>query len=346
MRKNTIHKIVLFILPMILAPGCLKDNPNPINSFVTTDEITMLTYLELNGDIINSQATISAFVNAQDLFSNLSSYVVLDIRDPQLFAGGHISGAINIQSSDLLAKVKSIDTAKIILVSQNGQSASYYGGLLRLDGLSNVYILKFGMAGWNSQFAAQWNINNGFKPSTYKYFNGLPYNKGPYTDLPDVKLSSSGDIKTKIENRIENLLSEKFEDGVTSVDSTASSLSIYGGDAFSSSIYSLADSTFDNEYIICYDTIYNYVLPQADIRTDPDHPPHAALYTYYHDLKSKYYLQTIPSNKKVVVYSLDGHNSAFATAYLKLLGYNVKSVLFGATWFYPFPGSMNYPYVN
>jgi rhodanese-related sulfurtransferase len=346
MGKNTILKIILFILPMILASGCLKDNPNPVSSFVTTDAINMLIYLESNGDVINSQATKSVFVNAQDLFSNLLSYVVLDIRDPQLFAGGHISGAINIQSSDLLAKVKSVDTANVILVSQNGQSASYYGGLLRLDGASNVYILKFGMAGWNSQFATQWNINNGVKPSGYNYFNGLPYNKGPYTDLPDVKLSSSGDIKTKIENRIENLLSEKFEDGVSYVDSTTSSLAIYGGDAFHSGIYSSADSTFDNEYIICYDTTYNYVLPGVDIRTDPDHPPHAVLYTYYRDLKSNYYLQTIPSNKEVVIYSLDGHQSAFATAYLKLLGYNVKSVLFGATWFYPFHGSMNYPYVN
>jgi rhodanese-related sulfurtransferase len=344
-RKNTFLKIILFAVLLFLSAGCLKDNPNPVDSFVTSDAINMLIYLELHGDVINSQATKSAFVNAQDLFLNLPNYVILDIRDPQLFAGGHISGAINIQSSGLLAKVKSIDTANVIIVSQNGQSASYYGGLLRLDGLSDVYILKFGMAGWNSQFADRWNMNNGIKPSGYQYFNALPYNKGPYTDLPDVKLSSSGDIKTKIENRIENLLSENFEDGVTYVDSTTSSLSIYGGDAFHSSIYTLSDSTFDSEYVICYDTIYNYILPGSPVVT-PEHPPHSVLYDYYYDLKSNHYLQTVPNNKKVVVYSLDGHQSAFVTAYLKLLGYNVKSVLFGATWFYPFPGSMNYPYVN
>ena len=206
MRKNTIVKIILFILPMILATGCLKDNPNLVNSFVTTDAINMLIYLESNGDIINSQATKSAFVNSQDLYSNLSSYVVLDIRVPQLFVGGHISGAINIQSSDLLAKVKSIDTANVILVSQNGQSASYYGGLLRLDGISNVYVLKFGMAGWNSQFATQWNDIVKATPSGYQYFNNVKYNKGSYTDLPNVKLGSGSNIKTQIENRIQSLL--------------------------------------------------------------------------------------------------------------------------------------------
>jgi rhodanese-related sulfurtransferase len=346
MRKNSILNIISFIIPVLLASGCLKDNVSPVSSFVTSDAINMLTYLESHGDVINSRSTLGAFVSAQALYSDLSGYVVLDIRDPQLFAGGHISGAISIQSSDLLAKVKSIDTAKVILVSQNGQSASYYGGLLRLDGLNNVYILKFGMAGWNSQFATQWNSINGFKPSGYQYFNAVLYNKSPYTDLPEVNLGSSGDIKTKIENRIENLLSEKFDDGVTYVDSTTSSLAIFGGDAFHQGIFSLGDSTFDSEYIICYDTAYNYILPGSRNVYSPDHPPHSVLYTYYNDLKSIYYLQTIPTNRKIVVYSLDGHQSAFATAYLKLFGYNVKSVLFGATWLYPFPGSMNYPYSN
>jgi rhodanese-related sulfurtransferase len=357
MRKNTIVKIILFILPMILATGCLKDNPNPVNSFVTTDAINMLIYLESNGDVINSQATKSAFVNSQDLYSNLSSYVVLDIRDPQLFAGGHISGAINIQSSDLLARVKSIDTAKVILVSQNGQSASYYGGLLRLDGLNNVYILNFGMASWNSYFASYWNTYGVDKPYGWKpqplgseAFNSLPYLRGPYTDLPDVKLSTSGDIKSKIELRIQNLLSEDFEDGVNYVN-TPSLPSVFSQDLFNSSNFSIIDSTFDDFYIICYDTISVYQIPGSRDVNSPDHPSHSVLYTYYNDLRSIHYLQTIPSNKKVVLYSLYGQQSAFATAYLRLLGYNARSLLYGATWIhdiggYTFPPSMNYPYVN
>ncbi len=345
MKKNAILRFVIILLPLFLSTGCLKDNVNPADSFVTTDTIDMLIYLESNGDIINSRSTLSAFVNAQSLYSNLSNYLILDIRDPQLFSSGHINGAINIQNSDLLNKVKSVDTTNVILVSQNGQSASYYGGLLRLDGLNNVYILKFGMAGWNSQFAGQWNKNNGAPPNGTQYFNNILYNRGPYSDLPDVKLSSSGDIKSKIETRIQGLLSETFEDGVTYVDSTTSFLSIFPGDAFNSSIYSFVDSTFGDQYIACYDTflVYSNYLPDPSLQ---NHPPHSVLYTYYNDFRSIYYLQTIPSNKKVIIYSLDGHQSAFALAYLRLLGYNAKSVLFGATWKHPFPGSMNYPYVN
>jgi rhodanese-related sulfurtransferase len=345
MKKNTILKAILFIVPLFLGTGCLKDNPNPANSFVTSDAINMLIYLESNGDIINSPATKSTFVNAQELYSNISNYVILDIRDSQLFADGHISGAINIQSSDLLAKVKSIDTSKVILVSENGQSASYYGGLLRLDGLDNVYILNFGMAGWNDHFASYWKGYNGDKPYGYQYFNSGYYFRSPYSALPEVSFNSSGDIKSKIESRIQDLLSEDFKDGIN-YDGSPSLPSIYSQDAFNSNIFSFGDSTYDDLYIVCYDTQYVYILPGSRDVTIPSHPPHSILYTYYKDFKSIYYLQTIPNNKKVILYSLNGQQSAFATAYLRLLGYNARSLLYGATWLNPFPGSMNYPYVN
>ena len=356
MKKNTILNIIFFVVPILLAAGCLKDNVNPVKSFVTSDAINMLTYLESHGDIINSRSTLSAFVSAQDLYSDSSSYVILDIRDPQLFAGGHISSAINIQSSELLAKVKSIDTTKVILVSQNGQSASYYGGLLRLDGLNNVYILNFGMASWNSQFAGYWNTNGEEKPYGWKMepnadaFNSVLYPKGPFTDLPDVKLSISGDIKTKIELRIQDLLSEDFKDGIN-YDASLSLPSVYSQDVFSSSNYSIGDSTFDDQYIVCYDTFSVYQIPGSRDIYATTHPAHSVFYNYYNDLKSLYYLQTIPNNKKVVLYSLYGMQSAFATAYLRLLGYNARSLLYGATWLhdiggYSVPPSMNYPYVN
>ena len=324
-----------------MLPGCLKDNPLTADNFITTDTINMLIYLESNGDIINSPSTSSAFVNVQTLYSNLSNYVVLDIRDPQLFSDGHISGAINIQSSDLLTKVKSSGLSNVVLVSQNGQSASYYGGLLRLDGLSNVYILEFGMAGWNSHFAAQWNNSNGNSPSGIQYFNNAFYNRGPYSSLPSVKLSGSGDIKSKIETRIQDLLSETFEDEL--IIDHLSLLTANPQDVFSSSIYSASDSTFGDQYIAYYGEPFQ---PTSDVRPHI-HPPHTVSYAYYHDFKSIYYLQTIPSNKIVVIYSYSGHQSAFAAAYLRLLGYNnVRSLLFGTSWLNPFPGSMNYPYVN
>jgi len=40
-------------------------------------------------------------------------------------------------------------------------------------------------------------------------------------------------------------------------------------------------------------------------------------------------LKTLPTNKPIVAYCYTGQNSSFLAAYLRLLGYDVKSLLFG-----------------
>jgi rhodanese-related sulfurtransferase len=53
------------------------------------------------------------------------------------------------------------------------------------------------------------------------------------------------------------------------------------------------------------------------------------------DIRSTNDLQTIPTNKIVVVYDVNGQVSPKIVAYLRLLGYDAKSMLFGAnTLFY------------
>jgi rhodanese-related sulfurtransferase len=79
------------------------------------------------------------------------------------------------------------------------------------------------------------------------------------------------------------------------------------------------------------------------------------------DFRSTSYLQTLPINKPIAIYSGTGQESAFYTAYLRLLGYDVKSILFGANnllyemlfrspeiRIFAFTSSsiMNYPYVT
>ena len=44
-------------------------------------------------------------------------------------------------------------------------------------------------------------------------------------------------------------------------------------------------------------------------------------------------MATIPADKPVVVYCSTGHNSAFATAYLRLLGYDARTLKFGNNGF-------------
>jgi hypothetical protein len=47
------------------------------------------------------------------------------------------------------------------------------------------------------------------------------------------------------------------------------------------------------------------------------------------DFRSVTYLQTLPSADSIAIYSGTGQESAFYSAYLRLLGYKARSILFG-----------------
>jgi hypothetical protein len=77
------------------------------------------------------------------------------------------------------------------------------------------------------------------------------------------------------------------------------------------------------------------------------------------DLRSISNLQTLPPLKEIAVYSGSGQESAYYTAYLRLLGYNAKSLLFGMnnidynmisrigqTYAFKIDSTINYPYVS
>ena len=53
-------------------------------------------------------------------------------------------------------------------------------------------------------------------------------------------------------------------------------------------------------------------------------------YTPKETIKLSADLKTLPTDKAVVIYCYTGQNSAFLTAYLRVLGYDAKSLLYGA----------------
>ncbi len=307
------------ILSLFLFNSCLKDNPTtpPDLKFETSTQI--LDYLEQEGDYINS-VNFPSLLTAGEVFNNLNSYYVIDIRTSAEFTAGHIENSINISPDSLLNYFKSNDTLsykKVLLVSGTGQAASYFCCLLILDGYPNVYAMKYGMAAWNSVFSAPWT--NALQDFEYQFFTTTVYPKADFTPLPAVSYPSNlSDAKSKVEYRISQLMSEGFDDN------------------FKSS-YSPPVADFDNtlpidhlpnSYLICLGIPTFYVIFHGDLQ----HPYGAVSYEYYRnesELASAHYLQTIPSDKTIYIYSYSGQISAFITAYLRVLGYNAKSLLFG-----------------
>lgn len=260
----------------------------------------LLDYLVETGDYVNSRefpSMIGAEATEKALAGNT---LVIDIRNSELFAKGHIKGAVNVEMGDLTDyfanKIKPFEYDKIILACNSGTSGSYSTSLLRLMGYGNVYAMRWGMSGWNKSVENQWlpNIDS-------KYEGNL--------ETTDISKASAGDFP--LLNTGKTTGAEIFDERISGLFNEFSNATI------------LADSVFSHPekyYIINYERKDKY---------DAGHIPGAIRYKTGGTLGILSEMQTIPADREIVVYCGTGHNSAFVTAYLRLFGYNAKTLKFG-----------------
>lgn len=87
------------------------------------------------------------------LLLNRENAVIVDLRTQQVFASGHILGAINIGYADFDAYLKRIEPHKnhdLILVSDNDAHAASVGIKLQKQGFSKVHVLAGGLQAWKN----------------------------------------------------------------------------------------------------------------------------------------------------------------------------------------------------
>ncbi len=305
-----IIKILAFLI-LIVASSCLDDNNLLTNKIELNQTAKILHYIESTGDFANTNLA-PALVSATDLYNNITQYFVLDIRTSQEFLVGHISSAMNISNSKLYQTVDSLYTVnplkKIVIVSKNGQASTYFVCLLRLAGFTNVYSLRFGMASWNFVFADEWYAALG---SSVFPFSNIDYPKRPFTNLPALEFPPSiSSDKEKTIYRIKELINNGFLSGINYEE------------YFSSDV-------INSHFLICYGQVRLY----SDFSVGgAGHPKNTVWFkdSTLFEFRSTNSLQTLPIDQSILIYSGDGHLSACMAAYLKLLGYDVKTLLFGA----------------
>ena len=271
---------------------------------INTEAKALLGYLAETGDYANSRE-FPSLIGPEALHESLSENThVIDIRNEEAFAKGHIKGAVNVGLSELpdyfTNKIKPFEYEKIVLACNTGQSSSYATSLLRLMGYGNVYSLRWGMSGWNKQLNNQWleNISSDFEGQLEMAEN----QKATPGDFPVLKSGKTTGAEI-LDERISALFDE-YGDAIISADSVFAHPEKY--------------------YIINYDRKDKY---------DAGHIPGAVRYKPNGTLGIVSEMQTIPADKEVVVYCGTGHNSAFVTAYLRLFGYNAKTLNFGNNGF-------------
>lgn len=273
--------------------------PGPV---ISEEAKLLINYLKENGDYVNSQyfpSLIKASIVHDELGGN---NLVIDLRPPQLFAAGHIKGAVNRQFSSLPeyfeSGIRPYEYDKIILVDDEGQLAGYAASLLRLAGYGNVYSMRWGMGGWNSRYAREGWLSG--ISSEYEGRLEMVTNEQPAaTSMPDPATGEKSGSAVA-EARIRELFRQGDDSILISADEVFAAPEKY--------------------FVINYERKDKY---------ESGHIPGAVRYKPDATLGYPEVMATIPHDKTVVVYCGTGHNSAFATAYLRLMGYDARTLRYG-----------------
>ena len=312
MKKLALLLIGLLIAPTLFLTSCDKGDEPGEGVIVQPSFELMKDYMVANSMDIPNILTNSdgeKFVVGPpadaDLSAFLSKYYIIDIRDLNTFNDGHIEGAKNVAFSNILTEAPNAGSKPILVVCFSGQTACYATALLRLYGYPKTRALKWGMSGWNPATA----VNSWDKKIGVEEANGhanWTANTAPNNmifDDPDISTSgASGDVILK--KRVEDAVAAGFGAAVVS-----------GTDVLNN-----PNSYFINNYFNANDySAFGHINGAYRIN------PLTIAGGEFNNLNP---------DGTVVTYCYTGQTSAVMTAYLRVLGYDAKSMTYGMNGIY------------
>ena len=300
--KNRWYIFLLLVLAGLTA--CDDDTTTTVDPI---DEAQLLVdYAEANrGYDVHGGYILSASDVQTNIVTAPEDYYVIDIRAASDYASGHVPGSVNVAPGDLpdhLANMSPGPSAyeQVILICYSGQAAAYSTGILRAMGYENVYSMKFGMSAWHSDFSGSWANSVSNERVTQFETTASPPKNGV------------GDLPT---------LSTGFEDGAEILQARALAVFADGFDAA---------KVTDDDVFMALDDYYIINFWPQDQYEGLGHIPGAV---NYQPSETPFlldtFLATLPTDKPVVVYCYTGQTSAYIVAYLRVLGYDARTLLFG-----------------
>jgi len=305
MKNLSFLTIILFSILTIGLFSC-KSGENKLDAEVKISKLNaeneteaLLDFFEQSGNYINS-TNIPALVFADEVFENIEEYKLIDIRSNEDYITGHLEGAINLKTNEILSYLKydiyAVSFEKIVIISNSGFDASYVTSILRLLGYGNAYTLKYGMSSWNKEFAQKyWGKNTSSKYAsnleTTKYIKA---GETAYPTLNTGKFTAYEILEARADTLLDSLNFRINAD--------------------------LLFKNLSNYYVVNYWPNFQY---------EKGHISGAVQYTPRESLVKDSALLTLPSDKAIVLYEYTGHHSAFATAYLQILGYDAYTLEYG-----------------
>lgn len=302
MKLSKSFYLIPSVLYLFFFVGCNEKTTEP--KIEVNESEVLVKFLEnTDGGFINNNAP--ALITASDVMINITTgkeQYVIDIRNAEDFNKGHIQGAANVKINDILNHYETNNLASkelVVITCYSGQGAGFATTLLRLLGYSNVKDLLWGMCSWNNVTSSYWtsNISN----TRAWQFTKTNSPKAIVSELPILNTTKTVG---------ENILRARIEEMLSSSD-PLSDVKVSNVDVY---------SNLDEYYIVNYWPADDYNWGHID---------GAIQYTPKKSLLLDAELKTLPTDKKIAVYCYTGHTSAPIAAYLRVLGYDAETIVFG-----------------
>ncbi len=304
MKKFINYFLLAAILPALIITGC-KDNTDPVpaekGNFETLKSYMVANDLDLLGDqllaswVIAPKLTTDGGIVEPDV-NTIPTYHVFDIRSADDFNAGHIPGAINVALVDIVTFAADYSDKPILVVCKTGQTAGRGTMALRLSGFPDAKVMKFGMSYWNATYDL-WTGNIGnLADGSANWTTDATAGTLPVNDFPQWETTSTDGAEILAAN-VDAMLN-------------ASGWGVNGADVLADpAAYNIYNFWVEEDYLTFGHFTGAYQLNPISLANDV--------------------VYALPTSDECLIYCFTGQTSSFATAWLQVLGYNAKSILFG-----------------
>ncbi len=303
MKKLFSYFLVVMLIPAFVLTGCKDDkDEDPI---VTGNFTTLSTYMTnqnldlptlLDGWVIDPEPIADGGIVDVDNDFTIPDWTVFDIRSADDFALGHVKGSVNVSLANIVTEAQAINdnTAKILVVCYSGQTAGRAVMALRLSGFPNAKVSKFGFSAWsdNATFD-KWSSKVSDQADGDANWVTTAAPTMPVNGYPTWTTTSTDGAEILAEKVTEMLANSSWIVGGTDVLATPANYSIYN-------YWVEADYT-------------NFGHFSGAFRVEPM------------SLNLETASSLNPENDNLI-YCYTGQTSSIITAWLQVIGYNVKSI--------------------
>ncbi len=292
--RQFIKFFALLLVPALFFVSSCKDDP--VEPSKTEFEL-LKTYMADNNldlpTVTSSFTKAGSALNVNTADYSVPDYYVIDLRAQADFDLGHIKDAHIATLATVLDEAAKANGKKILVVCYTGQTAARAVAALRLMN-HEAYSLKWGMCGWHDDLAGKWKSNAVDFASPNWVTTGAP---PALATFADPKLNTNlTDGREILQARVKAMLSKEWSVSKTDVLANPGNYFIV------------------NKWPLTSWDAYGHI--NGAYRIDED--------------LNLAHLNNLNPTATTVVYCYTGQTSAITGFWLDVLGYNSRSLSFGA----------------